>query len=73
MNYYFLFLGAFILYISYKELAGKETDTDTLEVFDIYAWFSFTRDDNPLIYWILILIQITVGLGLIIKGFIGNE
>jgi len=71
MNYYYLCMGLFILYISYMELREKQTDTDSLEIFDILAWIPFTRDDNPMMYWILISLQICVGLGMVVKGFLG--
>jgi len=71
MNYYYLFMGLFILYISYMELREKQTDTDALEVFDLYAWISISKEENPLAYWGLILLQICVGIGLVVKGFIG--
>ena len=67
MSNLFVFIGVLILALTLWEL--KREETDTIIILDWVWWFDVSRANLPLIYWIIIIFQFVMGVGLIAKGF----
>ncbi|MBU2707034.1 hypothetical protein KCM76_13650 [Zooshikella marina] len=67
-----IFLGIVVLLLTFWEV--KEEKTDMSGLFDYINpldYLDISRDKNPLIFWSIILIQFSFGVGLIIYGLGG--
>jgi len=47
-------------------------ETNTILIFDRWSWFDISRQSSPLTFWVIIIIQIGIGLSLIFKGLFGS-
>ncbi len=58
-------LGIILLLYTCYEVLVAETDSI---LFTEYLWFDISRWKNPILYWLTILLQTAVGVGLIVSG-----
>ena len=58
-----IFLGIGILLITWRDFTSDDAD---LFLFSNWLPFSFNRWQNPILFWAIILAQVTLGLALIV-------
>lgn len=63
-------IGIGVLFLTAWDFFRDETDT--LLIFDRWPWFDISRQSSPLTFWVIIIIQIGIGLSLIFKGLSGS-
>ena len=65
MNFLVL-LGIALLLLTYWEY--RRDETDTVLIFEWWAWFDVSRASFPLFYWTILTVQAVAGVVLIIQG-----
>ena len=61
---FYLVAGIVVLYLTYRDFVREETDT--IFLFDFWAWFEVSRSSFPLLYWAALIAQLICGIGLLI-------